>query len=186
MLSAEPHKLHFPGLSPSRAKPMHYTARFDKNARSYSINSTSAEAQSSKIIGNILIAKSANGSIETIFAILKQKLTQEGQASADLPSEQTPEDEPEHWIRKALHGLQAEGLVDKFDVGEFMTFAHAYAVRREEPEQPAPAMVVYPKLSKDHAKKARTNHFWVSYPMEAKPAPRNRVEGNNKEYGGLM
>lgn len=56
----------------------------------------------------------------------------------------------------------------------------AYAANRAEHE--APAMVAYPRLNKDHEKKAQKHQFWVTYPMASKVSPRN---GFGK-YGGLM
>lgn len=83
-----------------------------------------------------------------------------------------------------MHVLQAQHLLKAFDVGEFMTFAHGYAANRVQHE--APAMVAYPKLNKDHEKKAKKHGFWVDYPQASKVNPRGRIEGNSSKYGNLM
>jgi len=59
-----------------------------------------------------------------------------------------------------------------------------YAANRQNGE--AQPMVAYPKLNKDHEKKAKNSSFWVDYPMANKPPPRNMIEGDQRKYGGLM
>lgn len=65
-----------------------------------------------------------------------------------------------------LHILQAEHIVEKFGVSEFMAFAHAYLAKRENVD--APALISYPKIDKDHHEKMRMNSLWLSSPTVSK------------------
>ncbi|EME46066.1 hypothetical protein DOTSEDRAFT_70154 [Dothistroma septosporum NZE10] len=178
-LSIEPHKHHVPGM-PHRTDPELIHISAVQKDGSYSVEAHSIKGDP-VVRGNILVAENAKTTPDQVQSILKEKLVT---GPSKLPSEQTSEDEPEHWIRKALHVLQAQHILESFDVGEFMTFAHGYAANRAEHE--APAMVAYPRLNKDHEHKAKKHGFWVDYPQASKVNPRSRIEGDSNKYGNLM
>ncbi|CAK3769533.1 Hypothetical predicted protein [Lecanosticta acicola] len=180
-LSVEPHKHHMLGLPRKKhPEPLHYSAMQDESSGNDLVRTHSVSSQPI-ILGNILVAENAKTTPEEILQLLNEKLVS---APSFVPSESTSENEPDRWIRKALHILQAEHIIETFDVGEFMTFAHGYAAKRAD--HSASAMVTYPELNRGHEKKVRSKKFWVDYPMAAKPEPRDRIEGNAQKYGGLM
>lgn len=95
-LSLEPHKHHIPGVPHKKdAEPVHYHAKLDHSGN-YSISTHSVKTEP-EIIGNVLVAENAKTSSEEVQTVLKEKLTA---GPSNMPSEQTSEDEPEHWIRK--------------------------------------------------------------------------------------
>ncbi|KJX92845.1 hypothetical protein TI39_contig5819g00005 [Zymoseptoria brevis] len=174
LLSLEPHhtlpQLH----SSSSTEPIHFSAILPSDgAPAYRIETTGENA-GPFILGNVIMAESVKATAEEVGRLLKEKLVT---SETGLPSEHTGGDDVEGadvWIRKALHILQQQSLIDPFDVGEFMTFAHAYAAKREQGETPD-VLVAYPKLNPDFAKKAKVDGLWMHHRPEKKPAPRNEV-----------
>lgn len=94
-LSLEPHKHHIPGVHKKDPEPIHYHASIDDSG-SYSITTYGVKGEP-EILGNILVAENVKTSQEDVHNALKEKLVA---GSSKLPSEQTNEREPEHWIRK--------------------------------------------------------------------------------------
>ncbi|KAF2718688.1 hypothetical protein K431DRAFT_197493, partial [Polychaeton citri CBS 116435] len=157
MISVEPHQHHTPLIHKEKhPEPYHFFAVWDETSQTYDITSTGAEDHEG-IIGNILVSDHAKTNIDEMKALLVTRLRHQ---NSSLPSEATSPEEPEHWIRVALHALQDDELVERFDVGEFMTFAHAFIANRLG-DNGAPAMVAYPVLHKDHEKKKQHQNFWL-------------------------
>lgn len=94
-LSLEPHKHHLPGTHKKDLEPIHYHARTDESG-SYSVTTYSVRGEP-EILGNILVAENVKTTANDVHNILKEKLVA---GPSKIPSEQTSEDEPEHWLRK--------------------------------------------------------------------------------------
>ena len=77
-----------------------------------------------------------------IEELLRAQLPPPGEEADGWPADRTSE----HWIRVAVHALQDGGLVERFDLDEFMTFARSYVAERsqmtttEEDLAPPPAI----------------------------------------------
>jgi hypothetical protein len=177
MLSVEPHHTHIPGIPRKDPEPIHYAVARDEDTGTYTINTHQAESEPA-IIGNILVVESAKTSPEDLHKLLEELL------GPNSPSKHKDggDDEPEHWIRRALHAMQKQKIAEEFDLEEFMIFGHSYAASRMENE--APALVAYPKIHKDHEKKANKHRFWITHPMAARTKTNDR--GEALTYGGLM
>lgn len=171
LVSIEPHKHYIPGLPRHKLELTHYYATHDDGT--YTIQKHSTDG----IIGTILVAEAAHTTAEKIREALEEGLKS---TETSLPSEQTADGESDRWVRKGLHALQEHKIISTFDVGEFMTFAHAFIANRLDRE--APAMIAYPRLHKDHTKKAQKHSFWLSYPMRS----HSEKDAESRLYGGLM
>ena len=177
MLSVEQHHTHVAGIGRKDPEPIHYAAARNAETGIYTINTHQAESEPA-IIGNILVVESAKSSPEDIHRLLEELL------GPNSPSKHKDgsDDEPEHWIRRALHAMQKQKIAEDFDIDEFFTFARSYEASRIEGE--APALVAYPKVHKEHEKKASKHKFWVTHPMAARTKTNDR--GEALTYGGLM
>ena len=178
MLSIEPHHLRMPGLPHKHPEPVHYAATRNEDSGYYTID-THSTASEPAIIGNILIVESAHTSAEQIHKILAESL---GPSSFVRASEDASVDEPEQWIKKAIRALHEHKIGEAFNLDEFMMFAKGYEANRMDKE--APALIAYPKVHKDHEKKANKHGFWLSHPMAAHTKTYNN--GEARLYGGLM
>ena len=177
MLSVEPHHTHVPLTPRKEHEPIHYSVTRNEATGAYSIKTHQIENEP-VIIGNILVVESAKTSAEDVKRLLEEHL---GSVSPSKDKD-GGYDEPELWIHRALYALQKHGVAEQFDLEEFMTFARSYESRRLEDE--APALVAYPKLHKDHDKKASKHKFWISRPMSEHTKKNGRGEAST--YGGLM
>ena len=177
MLSVEPHHMHIPGTPRKETEPIHYTAKMDEASGVYTIKVHQPENEPS-IIGNILIAESAHTSAEQFQSMLEDVLGPKSSGKSGVKDS----DDPEHWIRTALHAMHERNIAEKFNLEEFMTFAHGYEANRIDKE--APALVAYPKIHKDHEKKANKHKFWISHPMANRT--KTNQHGEATTYGGLM
>ncbi|KAF7195897.1 hypothetical protein HII31_02777 [Pseudocercospora fuligena] len=173
MISIEPHRSAIPGLAAKHIEPIHLTATSDDGNEGYSIGRHGAENQETEILGNILVGENAKTTADHIEKLLKEKL-----------STGAAQDESDHWIRRALHILQHEHILSKFDIAKFMTYAHTYAADRGNNE--ASAMIAYSMIDKNHKEKSQRKNFWIDYPMASKAEPKDLIEGNQRKYGGLM
>ena len=176
MISIEPHHLHLPGTPRKDPEPIHYAATRNEETGVYTINTHQTESEPA-IIGNILIAESVHTSAEQVHTLLEEILGPNSSRSGKAGGE-----EPEHWIRIALRAMQERKIAEAFSLDEFMTFAHGYEANRMDNE--APALIAYPKIHKDHEKKASKHRFWVSHPMANRTKTNDRGEATT--YGGLM
>ncbi|KAF2483396.1 hypothetical protein BDY17DRAFT_345987 [Neohortaea acidophila] len=183
LISIEPHHSHLmPGIGhkDKDREPIHYAATWDAEAETYAI-ATHSLVRDPGIIGNILIVEEAHVSTERLHGMLKEDVS-----PLSPPSKRrdhaSSEDEPEHWLRGAIHGLQHRNVAQKFDVDEFFLFAHGYVANRLENE--APALIAYPKIHKEADKKSSKSRFWVSTPTQHRT--RKDSSGQAKIYGGLM
>ena len=94
-LSVEPHKHHVPGVPHKNdPEPIHISA-VQKDG-SYSVEAHGIRGDP-VVLGNILVAENVKTSPDQVQSILSGYLVT---GPSSLPSEQTSEDEPEHWIRK--------------------------------------------------------------------------------------
>lgn len=180
LISVEPHHTHVPGVPRKDHEPLHYAATKDLETGVYTVKSHEL-ADGPGIIGNILIVESAHISPDKFREVLEEELGPTSPISQSKDREPS-DDEPEHWIRRVIHGLQERKIAESFRVEEFMTFAHGYLANRLENE--APALIAYPKIHKDHEKKSSKHKFWVSNPMAGRT--RTNSSGEALKYGGLM
>lgn len=122
----------------------HFAARWDRDADTWVVDDHSANG----IIGAILVARGIHCSVQQAQSTIVEHLNVEDSNINAIPSEQTPhgKSDLDHWTRKALHVLQADSIIPSFDVGEFMTFAHAYAAKRQENQ--GAARCTYPMLDR--------------------------------------
>lgn len=118
LISVEPHKHSIPFVPRHQHEATHFVATKQDDENTYSVKEHSKDG----IIGAILLAEAVHCTSEDI----RQKLQDGLQTStgSSLPSEIPEDGESDHWIRRAIHLLQDHGVVERFDVGEFMTFAH--------------------------------------------------------------
>lgn len=179
IISVEPHHTQVPGLSHKDREPIHYTATQNVETGGYTVKSHEL-SDGPGIIGNILIVESAHVSPDKLLEILEHDLG--SSKTSQSTDRQSSDDEPEHWIRHAIHGLQHRKIAESFQVDEFMTFAHGYLANRLENERPA--LIAYPKIHKDHEKKSSKHKFWISYPTASRI--KTNSNGEAMRYGGLM
>lgn len=177
MLSVEPHHTNIPvpGMHRKDPEPIHYAALRNEETGFYTITTHQIENEP-VIIGNILVAESAKTSPEDVRKLLEELLGSKNHRDGG------DDDEPENWIRRVLHAMQKQNIAESFNLDEFITWAHSYEARRLENE--APALVAYPKVHKDHEKKANKHRFWISRPMAERTKTNDR--GEALTYGGLM
>jgi len=167
MISVQPHKHLLPGHK--AAETVRYTSTVDPNSGEHVVQQT--DGGSHGIAGNVLIREAAHATPDEVLQLLRSK-AHETEATEDS----------EAWVRRALHALQQREVIDLFDVGEFMTFAHSYlGTRTDGTGSTAPAQVLYPGLAE---KKAKGNGFRVSYPTRNVNVKRRGSEDGT--YGGLM
>lgn len=181
IISVEPHHTQVPGLSHKDPEPLHYTATKNLETGSYTVKEHDL-SDGPGIIGNILIVESAHMSSAKLLEILEHDLGSTSKTSQSKDRQPSDDDEPEHWIRHAIHGLQHRKIADSFQIDEFMMFAHGYLANRLENERPA--LIAYPKIHKDHEKKSSKHKFWISNPMAART--KTNTSGEAMKYGGLM
>lgn len=181
LISVEPHHTYtsqVPGIGNKDKEPLHYAASKDPESGHYTLKSFEV-ADGPSIIGNILIVENGHVSTDKLREVLEEELGPKASVSHSKDSD----DEPEQWIRRAIHGLQHRKIADHFAIEEFMMFAHGYLANRLEGE--TPALIAYPKIHKDHEKKSSKKRFWISHPTSER---RTRVNSNGDAltYGGLM
>lgn len=143
LISVEPHRLHIPGLPQHAAKVTHFEAVKDDSGSSFGLARYSSRTAPG-IIGNILIAASANTTPDKVEKILSNKL-----ASPAARDDSFGDNEDEHVVRLFLHALRDTGLTTKFNIDEFIMWTHSYIMDRLNNE--APSLVAYPRAHKDYA-----------------------------------
>lgn len=156
LISVESHHTHIPGTAHNAPKPIHYTAVQDNARGAYSLQPHSV-ADGPHIIGTIVLTESAHTSPDKIREYLEADL----KPNSTVPKgndTSVSEDEPEHWLRRALHSLQHRGLAESFDIDSFMLFAHSYLANRLEGD--GPVIIAYPRH-----KKAGSHSSWTSNPV---------------------
>ncbi|QIW97934.1 hypothetical protein AMS68_003452 [Peltaster fructicola] len=167
-IMAEAHSL----LGTGNAEVVEYCATWNDKAAQHQIHSIELGSHDS-ILGSILIAESAHISQKKLNALLQEHYeVKNGSLDADSTSQE--------WLKHALHVLQEQKVIEKFDVATFMSFAHGYLANRQSGGLDAPATIAYPQLHQEHEKKAKQHGFWVAYPQTT-----NNRSGD-KIYGGLM
>ena len=133
-------------------------------------------------IGKIHIGESRNATTVQVEELLRARLLPEGE---EWPHERTSE----YWIRAAVHALQEGGLVEKFELDDFMAFARRYVAGREADasEDVAPAAIEYARIerSEHHPPSKKLGlGFWISYPQSAFHSPLRSRDAS--PYGGPM
>ncbi|KAK3049260.1 hypothetical protein LTR09_009438 [Extremus antarcticus] len=182
LISIEPHhghSFHIPGTSHKEPEPIHFAAAKDEDTGIYTISIHPHDSEPA-IIGNILIAEEVQTSDQQIRKLLEEELGEESKRTAD--DRRSTGQEAEHWIEHAIKAMHKRNIIETFDVGQFLTFAHSYEASRMDGE--AQALVAYPGIHKEPEKKDSKNRFWVSHPMSNRTRVNNRGEAS--VYGGLM
>lgn len=139
LVSIEPHHFHLPGLRQHQANVTHLEAT-GNNITSH----TSRTAPG--IIGNVLVAKSAQVTVDRVRKVLAERL----KATQDA-EDAYADDEDEHRLRLFLRALQDAGITAKFNIDEFVMWTHGYAEDRSN--DTAPTLVAYPRAHKEHQQK---------------------------------
>lgn len=145
MISVEPHHFHLPGLPQHNTNLTHFEITQDTHTGYHGITAHSSRTAPG-IVGNVLIAKSAQATVDKVRKALEQKL-----ASAETVDDAYADDEDEHRLRGFLHALQDSGIIAKFDIDEFVMWIHGYAVDRSNGT--APTLIAYPRAHKEHQQK---------------------------------
>jgi hypothetical protein len=178
----EPHKHRRLSLHHSDPQPVLFLICRENTCSSWASHSRHLNpADEESLVGKIHIGESKNATTVKVQELLRSRLPPDGE---DWPSDRTSE----HWIRAAVYALQEGGLIETFDLEEFMTFARSYVVERESAlsEDLAPAAIDYAKHGHREASKKTTTGrgFWLSWPHSASNSPARSREGS--PYGGLM
>src|SRR2546423_12074179 len=112
----EPHRHRRLSLHHSDPKPVLFLISRDNTSSSWAPHFRHLDPDDEEnLIGKIHIGESKSATTVKIEELLRSRLPPEGE---DWPSERTSE----HWIRAAVHALQEGGVIDTFDLDEFMTF----------------------------------------------------------------
>jgi hypothetical protein len=179
----EPHKHRRLSLHHSDPEPILFLISRDHASSSWASHTRHPEpADEENLIGKIHIGESKNVTTVQVEELLRARLLPDGE---EWPLDRTSED----WIRAAVHALQEGGVVERFGLDEFMTFARGYVVERQAAvsEDLAPAAIEYAHVAK-HATgpvvKKSGHGFWLSWPHSASNVPARSREGS--PYGGLM
>ena len=142
----------------------------DDKTRSWSCHSRHPNREDEvSLIGKILVADSKSASTTA--------KVQESLRARPVPDPTTVNGEgvSEHWVRKVLHTLQDEDLVQKFDVDEFMHFAKSYGMERltstEDFAPPAVAYAMVAQHSSDTKQSKSGRNFWLSLPSSDPSSP---------------
>lgn len=154
LISVEPHRLRIPG-TPQHDTPLtHFEAITDPVTGDRSI-ATYSSRTAPPIIGHILVARSTQATVDKVRKALAEKFR-----SAREAEDAYADDEEEHHLRMHLHALRDHGLIAKFDIDEFISWTHGYAVERSS--DLAPSLVTYPRAHKEHQRKAalHTSQTW--------------------------
>ena len=142
----------------------------DDKTRSWSFHSRPPNREDElSLIGKILVGDSKSASTTA--------KVQELLRARPVPDPATVHGEgvSEHWVRKVLHTLQDEDLVQKFDVDEFIHFAKSYGRERmtttEDFAPPAVAYSMVAQHSSDTKQSKSGQNFWLSLPVSDPSSP---------------
>lgn len=119
LISVEPHKHSIPFVPRHDHDAVHFVATGLGGEGAYAVKEHSKDG----VIGAILVAEAVHHDSNFVRKTIEESL--QSPSSSSVPSESLVADgQSDHWIRRALHALQDKAVVERFDVGEFMTFAH--------------------------------------------------------------
>jgi hypothetical protein len=173
----EPHRHHRLSLHHhTDPKPVLFLISRDHTSSSWASHARHPEAvDDESLVGKIHIGQSKHASTVKIEELVRARLLPDG---AEWPLDRTSE----YWARAAVHALQEGGVVERFDLDDFMTFARAYVAQRQVA---APAAIEYAPVAKHAsspaAKKAK-HGFWLSWSHSASNSP---VESRESSSVGL-
>jgi hypothetical protein len=179
----EPAKHRRLSLHHGDTEPVLFLIARDYNSSSWASHSRHLDpTDEENFVGKIHIGESRNPTTVQVEELLRARLLPEGE---EWPQERTSE----HWIRAAIHALQEGGLVEKFELDDFMAFARGYVAEREADasEDVAPAAIEYARIEKpEHRAPPKKSGlgFWISYPHSAFRTPLRSRDAS--PYGGLM
>jgi hypothetical protein len=180
----EPHRHRRLSLHHSDPEPVLFLISRDHSSSSWACHSRHPDpVEEAHLIGKIHIGDSKHATIVQIEELLRARL---GPDEEEWPLDRTSE----HWTRAAVHALQEGGVIERFDLDEFMTFARRYVEERQAAaaaEDVAPAAIDYEPIAK-HGKslvqKKSGRGFWLSWPHSASNSPAQSRDSS--PYGGLM
>lgn len=179
----EPHKHHRLSLHHTNPEPVLFLIARDHTSSSWASHSRHPEpVDEESLIGKIHIGESKHATMVQVEELLRARLLPDGE---EWPMERTSE----YWTRAAVHALQEGGVVEPFDLDEFMTFARGYVAERQAAlsEDLAPAAIEYAHVAKHGASpvaKKAGRGFWLSWPHSASNSPARSREGS--PYVGSM
>jgi hypothetical protein len=179
----EPHRHRRLSLHHTDPEPVLYLISRDHTSSSWACHSRHLDpADEENLIGKIHIGESKNATTVQVEELLRARLLPDAE---EWPLDRTSE----YWVRAAIHALQEGGLVEHFDLDDFMTFARGYVAERQAAvsEDLAPAAIEYAHIAK-HGRSAAVKKtgrgFWLSWPHSASNTPARSRDGS--PYGGLM
>jgi hypothetical protein len=166
----EPHRHQRLSLHHTDPKPVLFLISRDHTSSSWASHSRHPEAvDDESLVGKIHIGQSKHPSTVKIEELLRARLLPDG---GEWPLDRTSE----HWARAAVHALQEGGVVERFDLDDFMTFARGYVAQRQvaAAQDLAPAAIEYAHVAKHASSPAvkKSKHgFWLSWPHSASNSP---------------
>lgn len=161
-----------PLLGVGKADIVEYCATWNEGAGHHEVHEIALGGHDS-ILGSILVSDSTHLNQKDAHSLLRERFEHK---SSNLDADS----DSEEWLRQALHALQSNKIVDKFDVDSFIAFSNGYIATRQQDGSDVPGTIAYPDLHPEHKEKARKHGFWVTYPETAN----NRT--GEKIYGNLM
>lgn len=179
----EPHKHRRLSLHHTDPEPVLFLISRDHTSSSWASHFRHPEpVDEENLIGKIHIGESKHASTVKIEELLRARLLPDEE---EWPVERTSE----YWVRAAVHALKEGGVIEPFDLDEFMTFARGYVAERQAAvsEDLAPAAIEYAHVAKHEsspAAKKSGRGFWLSWPHSASNSPARSREGS--PYAGLM
>lgn len=190
----EPHKQHMLSLHHSGIEPLIFFIRREDQSRSWACRTRRPDPDDEQnLVGKILIGESKQlASTVRVEELLRARPHLPPDEETSLTKRKC-----EQWIRGAVRALQEEGLVEKFDIDDFMVFAKRYVKDRQlaPGEGLPPANVDYSKVTttnRGREPKKSGRGFWLSYPNSAassparKPGEKHPFGGHGSPYSGLM
>lgn len=179
----EPHRHRWLSLHHTDPEPVLFLISRDHTSSSWASHSRHPEpVDVENLIGKIHIGESKHASTVKIEELLRARLLPDEE---EWPLDRTSE----YWVRAAVHALQEGGVIRRFDLDEFLTFARGYVAERQAAvsEDLAPAAIEYAHVAKHESSpvvKKSGRGFWLSWPHSTSNSPARSREGS--PYAGLM
>jgi hypothetical protein len=179
----EPHRHRRLSLHHSDPEPVLFLISRDHTSSSWACHSRHLDpSDEGSLIGKIHVGESKSATTVQVEELLRARLLPDEE---EWPLDRTSE----HWVRAAVHALQEGGVIERFDLDEFMAFAGRYVTERQAAasEDTAPAAIDYGRVAKpgkSPVRKKSGRGFWLSWPHSASNSPARSRESS--PYGGLM
>jgi hypothetical protein len=171
LITVQSYSVKFPANSERLEAPVHLHVYQDIHEQTYRVDPNWRNGDCSSIRGTIMIAEAVDTSPEQVSTILHSRLQT---LMPDSSSANASECELNRQLRQNLHILQDEGILEKFDVADFMAFALGYTSRRMRFD--AAPMVAYDRMSGYGERRKSSQQSVMTL----------RSQATQNVYGGLM